>query len=88
MIKNKNWHNNTRTLKTKKYLKQKVSQIKNKNFKYKKTSFIPFVDLQNIVEQKPNDEIKNEIDFFAKDVRKKNISFLNFTANNFLFDRY
>lgn len=87
MIKNKNWHNNTKTIKTKKYLEEKVSKLNNKNSKYHKTSFIPFIDLQNIVEHKQNDEIKNEIDFFAKDIRKKNVSLLNFAAANFLYDR-
>lgn len=87
LVKTNNWYNNKNSFKTKKYFQDKVQQMKNPIPKFEKSSFIPYQNLQNMVEVRPNFEVDNEVDFFSKDVRKKNVSLLNFTGTNFLFDR-
>lgn len=87
MIKNKNWHNSKKTIRTKKYLEENKHAFCQLRPKFSKASFIGFDDLQNMIEVKPNFEFENEVDFFAKDVRKKNISLLNFAGHHFMFDR-
>lgn len=87
MIKNKNWHNNKRTLKTNKYLEEQVRDLRRNTPRFEKVSFIGFDKIQNLVETPGKMELDNEIDFFAKDVRRKNISLFNITGQHFMFDR-
>lgn len=87
MIKNKNWHNNKKTHKTNKFLEENAGNLREFTPKFEKTSFIPMENLQTMFDTKANVELENGVDFFAKDVRKKNFSFFNFAGQHFMFDR-
>jgi hypothetical protein len=87
ITKNTNWNDSKNTFKAKRYFERKIQKIKNPKSKNPKNSYISFAEIQNIIGLNANLEDEKEEDFFSKDVRKTNMSFINFSKRHFLFDR-
>lgn len=87
ITKTTNWHNNKNSFQAKKFFQNKMDSHGDKSSRKGKSSFVSFNYLQGLVQVKPQCEVEKEEDFFSKDIRKKNVSFLQFTRSHFVFDR-
>lgn len=86
LTKNKNWFTDKKSIRTKKYLEEESNKIKSGQTISKQKSFVTHEQINQIIQKKMNLK-ESKVDFYRKDVRKKNFSMVGYFGTNVLYDR-